>query len=133
LASIAIFAICYIRKNIISQKYGDNSITKWIGSHSHPLTHKSELDHFSMADIRVTRWFFSHLKTWGTHNGNPPNLLIYKPKTGSCPPKCGKYAWKTKCWMSSTTHPMGERRKNRKAHHHMGLDRKISRQLRFLG
>jgi hypothetical protein len=28
LASIAIFAICYIRKNIISQKYGDNSITK---------------------------------------------------------------------------------------------------------
>jgi hypothetical protein len=28
---------------------------------------------------------------------------------------------------------MGERRKNGKAHHHMGLDRKISRQLRFLG
>jgi hypothetical protein len=28
---------------------------------------------------------------------------------------------------------MGERRKNRKAHHHMGLDRKISRQLRLLG
>jgi hypothetical protein len=28
LASIAILAIWYIRKNIISQKYGDNSITK---------------------------------------------------------------------------------------------------------